>query len=104
MAVRGNVAKQNVINKIKEAFGADYVGEFDKKVYVFADDGGERVQIALSLTCPKSQIGVIEENKLSYNTGINFEDSNTIIQGKASSDISESEREKVRELMKKLNL
>jgi len=104
MAVRGNVAKQNVINKIKEAFGADYVGEFDKKIYVFADDGGERVQIALSLTCPKSQIGVIEENKLSYNTGINFEDSNTIIQGKASSDISESEREKVRELMKKLNL
>lgn len=104
MAVRGNVAKQNVINKIKEAFGADYVGEFDKKIYVFADDGGERVQIALSLTCPKSQIGVIEENKLSYNTGINFEDSNTIIQGKTSSDISESEREKVRELMKKLNL
>lgn len=104
MAVRGNVAKQNVINKIKEAFGADYVGEFDKKIYVFADDGGERVQIALSLTCPKSQIGVIEENKLSYNTGINFEDSSTIIQGKASSDISKSEREKVRELMKKLNL
>ena len=104
MAVRGNVAKQNVINKIKEAFGADYVGEFDKKIYVFADDGGERVQIALSLTCPKSQIGLIEEKKLSYNTGINFEDSSTIIQGKASSDISESEREKVRELMKKLNL
>ena len=29
---RGNVAKQAVINKIKEAFGSDYVGEFDKKV------------------------------------------------------------------------
>ena len=104
MAVRGNVAKQNVINKIKKAFGANYVGEFDKKIYVFADDGGERVQIALSLTCPKNQVGVIEENKLSYNTGINFEDSSTIIQGQTSSDISESEREKVRELMKKLNL
>ena len=104
MAVRGNVAKQNIINKIKEAFGADYVGEFDKKIYVFADDGGERVQIALSLTCPKNQVGVIEENKLSYNTGINLEDSSTIIQGQTSSDISESEREKVRELMKKLNL
>ncbi len=102
--VRGNVAKQNVLNKIKDAFGADFVGEFDKKVYVFADDGGERVQIALSMTCPKVPIGVINESELSYNTGHNFEDSNIIVQKPQSSEISEEEREKVRELMKKLNL
>ena len=56
--MKGNIAKQNVENKIKEAFGADYIGVFDKKLYVYADDGGERVQIALTMTCPKVFIGV----------------------------------------------
>ncbi len=51
---RGNTAKVNVAKKLQEAFGNDYVGEADKKYYVWADDGGERVQIALTMTCPKS--------------------------------------------------
>ena len=55
---KGNIAKQNVENKIREAFGADYIGVFDKKLYVYADDGGERVQIALTMTCPKIFVGV----------------------------------------------
>ena len=55
---KGNIAKMAVENKIKEAFGADYIGVFDKKLYVYADDGGERVQIALTMTCPKVFVGV----------------------------------------------
>lgn len=55
---KGNIAKIAVENKIKEAFGADYIGVFDKKLYVWADDGGERVQIALTMTCPKTFVGV----------------------------------------------
>lgn len=53
MAVKGSVAKTNVENKIKEVFGSDFVGMADKKLYVWADDGGQKVQIAISLTCPK---------------------------------------------------
>ena len=53
---KGSIAKTNVVAKLKAAFGADYIGEFDKKVYVFADDGGERVQIAITMTCPKNEI------------------------------------------------
>lgn len=53
MAVKGSVAKLFVENKIKEVFGADFVGVADKKLYVWADDGGQKVQIAISLTCPK---------------------------------------------------
>jgi hypothetical protein len=34
MAAKGNIAKDAVINKIKEAFGEDFLGVFDKKVYV----------------------------------------------------------------------
>ena len=103
MATRGTVAKQNVVNKIKDAFGADFIGEFDKKIYVWADDGGERVQIALAMTCPKTFIGTINESELSYNTGRNFDDYEKII-APDKVDISDEERNKVRELMKKLNL
>ena len=49
---KGTIGKQNVINKIKQAFGADYIGEYDKKIYVWTTENGERIQIALSLTCP----------------------------------------------------
>jgi hypothetical protein len=40
---RGNVAKSAVIEKIKQAFGNDFVAVVDSKVYVWANDGGERV-------------------------------------------------------------
>lgn len=58
MAAKGNVAKATVIEKIKKAFGNDFITEIDKKAYVWADDGGERIQVALSLTCPKVPIEV----------------------------------------------
>ena len=53
---RGAIAKEEVVRKIKEAFGKDFVTEVDKKIYLWANDGGERVQIALALTCPKTFI------------------------------------------------
>lgn len=53
---KGANAKNAVINKIAMAFGTDYIGEIDKKVYVWADDGGEKVQIAIALTCPKNPV------------------------------------------------
>lgn len=57
---KGSNAKAEVINKIKNLFGDDYVGEFDKKIIVWANDGTEKIQVALALTCPKTVYG---ENK-----------------------------------------
>ena len=100
---KGNIAKQNVTDMIKTAFGADYVGEFDKKIYVWADDGGEKIQVALSMTCPKTWVGTVNEGELNYNTGRNFEDKTRVV-APDKREISDAEREKVRELMRKLNL
>lgn len=55
---RGTEAKKQVTNKLAEAFGDNYIGEHDKKIYVWANDGGEKVQIAISLTCPKTNIEI----------------------------------------------
>lgn len=102
---KGAVAKQNVVNKLQAAFGADYIGEYDKKWYVWSQENGERVQIAISLTCPKVPVEVANAPV----TGdFNFEDDApaTVVAagGFQPAEITEDERDKVRDLMKVLGL
>ena len=54
---KGNEAKEFVTKKLQEAFGEDFIGEYSKKIYIWAKENGERIQIAISLTCPKTPIG-----------------------------------------------
>lgn len=54
---KGDIAKNAVIDIIQTAFGDDFIGIDNKKIYVWAKDGAEKVQIAISLTCPKVPIG-----------------------------------------------
>ena len=56
MTARGTIAKTNVEIVIKEAFGENFAGIVDKRLYVWTDDGGEKVQIAITLTCPKTNV------------------------------------------------
>ena len=91
---KGAIAKEEVVKKISEAFGSSFIGEFDKKVYVWANDGGEQVQIAISLTCPKNPIGSLnfeEKEKI-------FEEENKVV------EITEEEKIKIDELMKRLGI
>ena len=55
------------------------------------------------MTCPKTFVGTINESELSYNTGRNFDDYEKVV-APDKVDISDDERNRVRELMKKLNL
>ena len=100
---RGTIAKNNVVKKIAEAFGQDFVGEVDKKLYVYADDGGERVQIAIALTCPKVSVdpagAVVEPTPAS-----NFPSVNVTPAATASAEISEQEKENIAALMARLGL
>ena len=102
---RGAIGKQNVINKIKQAFGADFIGEYDKKLYVWATENGERIQIALSLTCPKVPVAISDNPT----TGdFNFEDDAPNVVDAAGAyqpaEITKEERERVNDLMKRLGL
>ena len=102
---KGTIGKQNVINKIKQAFGADFIGEYDKKIYVWTTENGERIQIALSLTCPKVPVAISDNPT----TGdFNFEDDapNVVIAAGAyqPAEITKEERERVNDLMRKLGL
>lgn len=55
---RGDLAKQSAIATIQEAFGENFVGLVDKKLYINVKDGpnGEVVQLAIALTMPKTPV------------------------------------------------
>ena len=102
---KGAIAKQAVINKIQTAFGADWIGEYDKKYYVWAQENGERVQIAISLTCPKTPV---EVSSAPITGDFNFEDDtpNVVVAagGFKPAEITDDERDKIRDLMRSLGL
>lgn len=102
MAAKGTIAKQNVIDTIKNAFGENYIGEFNKKIYVWADDGGEKIQISISLTCPKAAIDVQPVKKVSTGSVINFEEDAEM--PAEAIEITEDERNNIEKIMKILNL
>lgn len=105
---KGAVAKEGVIKKIASAFGNNFIGEFDKKIYVWENDGGEMVQIAISLTCPKNPIQV--DTTVSTDGGDwDFSDNpkvNTTVAvvNAGPAEITEDEKENIAALMAKLGL
>ena len=104
MATKGTVAKEKVTKIIADAFGADYIGEFDKKLYTWADDGGNRIQVSITLTCPKVYRGVEETTA----TEMNFDDDDPAAAGGPSgfkpADITQEEQDTLADLMAKLGL
>lgn len=100
MAVKGAAAKEQVIKRISSAFGEDFIGEVDKKIYVWANDNGEKVQIAISLTCPKNFVENVSSIKNKNDEVLDFsaETSNVNV------EVSDEEKKNIAELMAKLGL
>ena len=104
---KGQIAKDLVEKKIQAAFGTDYVGTVDKKIYVTAMENGEKVQVAISLTCPK--IPIIVDNTVQIGD-FNFEDPTpAVVTTNATStfipaEISDEERKNVADLIARLGL
>jgi hypothetical protein len=103
---KGAIGKQNVIKKIQEVFGADFIGEIDKKIYVWTQENGERIQIAMSLTCPKTPVSV-SNHIPTFGGGFDFEAADAAIavsETTTSVEITDEERQTVADLMARLGL
>ena len=100
---RGNLAKEQVNKIIEKAFGPDYITIDGSKIYVWAQDGNERVQIALAMTCPKTPIET--DNTVRSNEPENVFNNYGAAKASASAnDMSEQEQETIRALMERLGL
>lgn len=104
MAAKGATAKLEVVKKLKEVFGEDFIGESASKYYVWAKDGAEKVQIAISLTCPKNPIGTVDMSN-AFGDGLDFEAEPKIVQTKFEpAEITPEETQTLAELMARLGL
>lgn len=95
---RGAIAKQIVEDKIRETFGKDFVGvdPSTKKIYVQAEENGEMIQVAIAMTCPKTNFSVDGDFTATGNFG-----QPDVFQ---PAEISTIEMENVRKLIKEFNL
>lgn len=101
MPAKGNTAKSNVGKKIAKMFGKDFIGEFDKKLYVWEDDGGlEKVQVAISMTIPKILKGLDTDQIESAVTSAFPEEEKPA----PKAEVTKEEQETLEQLMKKLGL
>ena len=98
---KGAVAKEQIAKKMAETFGADWIGMKDKKYYLWANENGERIQIAISMTCPKTLIG--EAGATADSNVLNFEDGATA-GGETPIEITTDEKKNVADLMARLGL
>ena len=105
MAARGSLAKDNVVKILSDAFGSNFIGEVDKKYYVWADDGGEKVQITIALTCPKAFVDAptsVPKAPVAAKA-LNFED-DVVETIKPNNEITEQEKKNIADLMARLGL
>lgn len=99
---RGNAAKAVVEEKIRNAFGKDFIGidTSSKKLYVQAEEDGEMIQVAISMTCPKTPFvvdGMAADDGFSKG---NFGEPSTY----TPAEMTDKELDNVRKLIKELGL
>lgn len=105
---RGNEAKEILINNFIEAAGSNYLGMFDKKYYFLSPEGGELIQVAVSMTCPKTPVEFAAE-VAEPDGDWDFTDdapktATNAVSNAAPAEITEEEVSNLQELMAKLGL
>lgn len=109
---RGSLAKDYVTKKIIETFGPNECFLYDKKLYITTKEDGAPIQVCLSLTCPKTLVEpsgstvAVEPPKSAFSGGIDFESLGGTSEPTAfkPAEITEQEKETVRDLMARLGL
>lgn len=99
MAARGTIAKESIKNTLIETFGDKYLGEMGGKLYILEEENGQKVQIAIALTCPKIGIELDESPQSDEPFPTNFS-----LYKALEVEMTKAEEETVQDLIKKLNL
>lgn len=97
--MKGQEAKDKVIKKISDAFGDKYIGEVDKKFYVWSEENGAPMQVCISMTIPKNPVNT--DGMTAPASKIEFILDTPII---PAAEISEKEKQIAEDLLKKLGL
>lgn len=100
MAAKGAIAKETAEKLIIRAFGSDYIGKYDKKLYVWAQGAASKEQVAITITCPKIQRGIED----TIETTISFEDESKPETTFKPAEISPEERKTLEDLMRKVGI
>lgn len=100
---RGTEAKEKLINQIIEACKDIYVGCYDRKYYFELMENGEKVQIAISLTCPKNPVETVTPT---LNGGFDFSGDNEVVTSTKfePAEITQEEQDNIAELLARLGL
>lgn len=103
---RGAEAKEKIARKLAEVFGEDWIGEYEKKYYVWSNEGGERIQVAISMTCPKAPIEVANQADTSgdWDWGDSAKAQPIAVNNVAPAEITDDELNNIKTLLEKLGL
>lgn len=103
---RGAEAKEKIAKKLAEVFGEDWIGEYEKKYYVWSNEGGERIQIAISMTCPKVPIEVANQVDISgdWDWGDGAKAQPIAVNNVVPAEITDEELNNVKVLLERLGL
>ena len=104
MARKGELARDNATKIIADAFGSNFVVVQDKKIYVWVDDGGEKVQLAISLTMPKNIVGAAVANPNDWSDSVVSSEQPVPHTSTTYTEMTPEDEAKVQELMKALNI
>ena len=105
MAIKGALAKQNLIDKFIAAVGVNnYVGTADNKYYFWSSENGERMQIAVTLTNPKTPLA--QAGNLDFDNGRDFSKiaAAPAVNTAPATEITEAEKKNLADLLASLGL
>lgn len=88
-----------------EAFGKDWIGEVDKKYYVWSQENGTPMQVCITMTIPKNPLETEDVTPSIGGSGaLNFEDMPVGVPAAKPVEVSQEEIKLAEDLLARLGL
>lgn len=98
---KGQITKELVAQAIIFALGEHYIGTYDKKIYCQYEENGEQVQVAISMTCPKTAVQPVS---VSHDWTSPESETQVAPTEFVPAEITQEEKDNLQAMMEKLNL